>query len=137
MKLKWQIAAIGVEKSPIVSASISGEIRWRSNSLRSAYKIARCVAGFRSPTYKSFHVSSYTNVRASQILMHNQVWGDTHFFLFFVCLFFCFQCCTCRFILSEKTNTSIIVIQLNGNLFNYFIMLQKFAFANIFSIVEQ
>ena len=33
--------------SPGVSASIGGDVRWRSNSPRSAYKIARCVAGLR------------------------------------------------------------------------------------------
>ena len=43
---KWHIAAIGEQKSPGVSASIGGDFRWRSP--RSAYKIARCVAGFSS-----------------------------------------------------------------------------------------
>ena len=43
------------KKSPGVSASINGEIRdfrWRSNSLRSAYKIAGCVAGFSFGEFK-------------------------------------------------------------------------------------
>ena len=35
------------KKSPGVSASIGGENRLRSNLPRSAYKIARCVAGLR------------------------------------------------------------------------------------------
>ena len=36
------------KKSPSVSASNGGENRWRSNLLRSAYQIARCVTGFSS-----------------------------------------------------------------------------------------
>ena len=51
MKLKCQIAAIGVKNRPVcphqLMAKFARDFRWRSNSLRSAYKIARCVAGFK------------------------------------------------------------------------------------------
>ena len=51
MKLKCQIAAIGVKNRPVcphqLMAKFARDFRWRSNSLRSAYKIVRCVAGFK------------------------------------------------------------------------------------------
>ena len=51
MKLKCQIAEIGVKNRPVSPhqsmAKFARDFRWRSNSLRSAYKIARCVAGLR------------------------------------------------------------------------------------------
>ena len=51
MKLKCQIAAIDVNNRPVcpheIMAKFAGDFRWRSNSLRSASKIAGCVAGFR------------------------------------------------------------------------------------------
>ena len=52
MKLKCQIAAIGVKNRPVCPHQLMAkfkfarDFRWRSNSLRSAYKIASCVAGF-------------------------------------------------------------------------------------------
>ena len=55
MKLKCQIAAIGVKNRQVCPhqsfAKFARDFRWRSNSLRSAYKIARCVAGFRQAEY--------------------------------------------------------------------------------------
>ena len=49
MKLKCQIAAIGVKNRPVCqhqsTAKFARHFRWRSNSLRSAYKIASCIAG--------------------------------------------------------------------------------------------
>ena len=50
MKLKCQIATVGVKNRPVCPhqsmAKLARDFRWRSNSLRSVYKIARCVAGF-------------------------------------------------------------------------------------------
>ena len=55
MRLKCQIAAIVknqsiVKNRPVcphqLMAKFARDFRWRSNSLRSAYKIVRCVAGF-------------------------------------------------------------------------------------------
>ena len=51
-RLKCQIAAIGKKKNRQVCphqsvAKIACDFRWRSNSPRWAYKIARCVAGFK------------------------------------------------------------------------------------------
>ena len=51
MKLKCQIDAIDVKHRPVCphqsKAKFARDFRWRSNSLRSAYKIAGCVAGLR------------------------------------------------------------------------------------------
>ena len=48
------IAAIGQKNRQVCPhqsvAKIAGDFRWRSNSSRSAYKIARCVAGLRRTT---------------------------------------------------------------------------------------
>ena len=50
--LKCQIAAIGEKNRQVCPhqsvAKIACDFRWRSNSPRSTYKIARCVAGLRS-----------------------------------------------------------------------------------------
>ena len=50
MKLKCQIAAIGVKNRPVCPhqsmVKFARDFCWRSNSLQSAYKIARCGAGF-------------------------------------------------------------------------------------------
>ena len=50
MKLECQIVAICVKNRPVcphqLMVKFARDFRWRSNSLRSAYKIARCVAGF-------------------------------------------------------------------------------------------
>ena len=62
MKLKCQITAIGVKNRlacPHQSmAKFARDFRWRSNSLRSAYKIARCVAVVFSISLKTCRQSS-------------------------------------------------------------------------------
>ena len=49
------IAAIGEKNRRVCPhqspAKIAGDFRWRSNSQRSAYKIARCVAGFSNSKF--------------------------------------------------------------------------------------
>ena len=63
--LKCHIAAIGEKNRQVCPhqsvAKIACDFRWRSNSPRSAYKIARCVAGFKK-NYSVYNNYDYTYV---------------------------------------------------------------------------
>ena len=55
----------------LLPAKISSDFRWRSNSPRSAYKIARCVAGFRNYCLQSFELTFYRLINAMAVFLHN------------------------------------------------------------------
>ena len=58
----WHIAAIGEKYRQVCPhqsvAKIACDFRWRSNSPRSAYKIAKCVAGLRKISFCSQSTNS-------------------------------------------------------------------------------
>ena len=73
------IAAIGEKKSPGVSASIApSDFRWRSNSPRSAYKIARCVAGLREKVAQLSYLTDLNQKEEEETFGHASFTGKIY-----------------------------------------------------------
>ena len=76
--LKFHIAAIGEKNRQVCPhqsvAKIACDFRWRSNSPRSAYKIARCVAGLSGQLHLRSPFSRSEGVRLRELPLYLRKW---------------------------------------------------------------